>query len=261
MTRNACTDELAAAGEGRPGTPSSGEGEDDRAPRRPAALDPAMLGPPDCLLVGAGWSFPVHRCRTQVRSISGVCICTHSTQLCCAASAKNHGNGRVDLPASCCIRQPCSNGLALMCSACRRAVLCVRCELLRARCSSGMRDASAARVQVPEHFARPVIDAFVACVPKPRALQMAFLSPNNHAVDVCGLLFAGLSMCPPHCSTLKQCSPAIPCNLLFSRIVCGEHLLWGGCAGICTRTRSTWTWSRRRRRRSCRWACTTAPRG
>lgn len=40
-------------------------------------------------------------------------------------------------------------------------MLCVRSELLRARCGSGMRDAEAAQVAVPEHFSRPAVEAFV----------------------------------------------------------------------------------------------------
>lgn len=53
---------------------------------------------------------------------------------------------------------------ALKCDGCLgrgRAVLCVRSELLRARCGSGMRDAAAAQVAVPEHFGRPAVDTFV----------------------------------------------------------------------------------------------------
>ena len=42
-----------------------------------------------------------------------------------------------------------------------RAVLCVRSELLRARCNSGMRDSAAAQVEVPEQFSRPAVDAFM----------------------------------------------------------------------------------------------------
>jgi hypothetical protein len=57
-----CADEIAAAAEGRQDGSSSGECDEDDAPQRPAVLNPAALGPPDCLLVGAGWSFPVHRC-------------------------------------------------------------------------------------------------------------------------------------------------------------------------------------------------------
>ena len=45
-----------------------------------------------------------------------------------------------------------------------RAMLQARCEHFRARCKSGMRDAGAAAIVVPDHFGREAIEALLQYV-------------------------------------------------------------------------------------------------
>lgn len=140
----------------QPASPSAASASGSAAPA--VRLNIEELGEPDCLLVGAGWTIPVHRwvrgmrggrglwaggaagCRACLQSVHRVCQrIRRQRRLVHTASAAQHCH---PLPL-------------------RRSVLRQRCDHFRARCDRGWADSSADRVAVPDHFSREAVDAFL----------------------------------------------------------------------------------------------------
>lgn len=181
-----------------------GGGSQPGTPATPLRLSPEELGEPDCLLAGAGWSIPVHRCgphwgawargrlaaalpglpcarqqRTAQHTVAVAALLTH-------LSAASH-------------RPLCwpSHGPAT-----RRSVLRQRCDQFRARCDTGWADCSADRVAVPEQFSREAVEAL---------LHYVYHGGRGRGAGLEGGMWSGvlvLGRCPAPVPPLPKPNPA-----------------------------------------------------
>ncbi len=69
----------------QPASPSAASASGSAAP--PVRLQPEELGEPDCLLVGAGWTIPVHRCGGGKAGPAHNCSTRCSCHLCSTLQA------------------------------------------------------------------------------------------------------------------------------------------------------------------------------
>lgn len=141
----------------------SGQGTPLAAP--PLRLSPEELGQPDCLLVGQGWSIPVHRygcsCGGPARLAGGagrVYFVLWGGKAEAAGYSGAAGWRRFYTP----LPSPSNTVRPALphCPSCR-SVLRQRCDHFRARCDGPFRDSAADRVAVPDHFGEAAVRAFL----------------------------------------------------------------------------------------------------
>ena len=167
----------------------------------PVRLSPEELGEPDCLLVGAGWTIPVHRCApapplprvgrqsTACPLWSGSDVHLPTQLLPQRRRACPHGI-------------PSRAGIATRPATQRRSVLRQRCDHFRARCGTAWADSSAERVAVPDHFSREAVEALLHyCYHGgwARIETLRFEPAGNRAGQLAGVACAagGTCVCAP----------------------------------------------------------------